>query len=94
MRWHGFGNKEELGLAARRPGRGEGTDVKDKLPALLLREASFEGGHGFSALADLEENLTVSDVVHVLGIDQARFDYIIKRIKRAVVKKYPKGWPI
>ena len=72
MRWHGFGNKEELGLAARRPGRGEGTDVKDKLPALLLREASFEGGHGFSALADLEENLTVSDVVHVLGIDQAR----------------------
>jgi hypothetical protein len=28
-----------------------------------------------------------------LGIDQARFDYIMKRVKRAVAKKYPKGWP-
>jgi hypothetical protein len=28
-----------------------------------------------------------------LGVDQARFDYIMKRIKRAVAKKYPKGWP-
>jgi DNA-directed RNA polymerase specialized sigma24 family protein len=28
-----------------------------------------------------------------LGIDQARFDYIMKRIRRAVAKKYPKGWP-
>jgi hypothetical protein len=28
-----------------------------------------------------------------LGIDQARFDYIRKRIRRAVAKKYPKGLP-
>jgi DNA-directed RNA polymerase specialized sigma24 family protein len=28
-----------------------------------------------------------------LGIDQARFDYIMKRIRRAAGKKYPKGWP-
>jgi DNA-directed RNA polymerase specialized sigma24 family protein len=29
-----------------------------------------------------------------LGIDQSRFDYIMKRIKRAAAKRYPKGWPI
>jgi hypothetical protein len=28
-----------------------------------------------------------------LGVDQAGFDYIMKRIRRAVAKKYPKGWP-
>jgi len=59
-------------LAARGQDGGEGTNVKDELPALLLREALFEGGHGFSALADLVENLTVSNAVHVRGIDQAR----------------------
>ena len=59
-------------LAARGPDRREGANVKDELPALLLREAFFEGGHGFSALADLVENLTVRDAVHVLGIDQTR----------------------
>ena len=59
-------------LAARGQHRDEGTNVKDQLPALLLREAFFEGGHGFSALADLVENLAVSNAVHVLGIDQAR----------------------
>ena len=28
-----------------------------------------------------------------LGVDQRQYDYIIKRIKRAVKKKYPKGFP-
>ena len=58
-------------LAASGQDGDEGTNVKDELPALLLREASFEGGHGFSALADLVENLAVRNAVHVLGIDQA-----------------------
>jgi len=58
-------------LAARGQDRGQGTNVKDELPALLLREAFSEGRHGFSALADLVENLTVGNAVHVLGIDQA-----------------------
>jgi hypothetical protein len=64
--------KNDFRLAARGQDGGEGTNVKDELPALLLREAFFEGGHGFSALADLVKNLTVCDAVHVLGIDQAR----------------------
>ena len=58
-------------LAASGQDGDEGTNVKDELPTLLLREALFEGGHGFSALADLVENLTVSNAVHVLSIDQA-----------------------
>lgn len=28
-----------------------------------------------------------------LGIDQAAYDYIMKRIKRIMAKRYPKGWP-
>jgi len=61
--------KNHVRLAARGQDRGEGTNVKDELPALLLRKAFFEGGHGLSSLADLVENLTVSNAVHVLGID-------------------------
>ena len=28
-----------------------------------------------------------------IGIDQAAFDYIMKRIRKVMTKKYPKGWP-
>lgn len=28
-----------------------------------------------------------------IGVDQAAYDYIMKRIKRVMTKKYPKGWP-
>jgi hypothetical protein len=74
MRWRAFQKQRRAvkRLAARGQNGGEGTNVKDELPTLLLREALFEGGHGFSALADLVENLTVRDAVHVLAIDQAR----------------------
>ena len=50
----------------------KGTNVKDELPALVFGELSLERRHGFSALADLVENLAVCNAVHVLGIDQAR----------------------
>ena len=74
MRRRGFGetSKNDVRLAARGQDGSEGTNVEDELPALLFREAFFEGGHGFSALADLVENLTVRNAVHVLGVDQAR----------------------
>jgi hypothetical protein len=29
-----------------------------------------------------------------LGVDQRQYDYIVKRIKRAVKKKHPKGFPL
>jgi DNA-directed RNA polymerase specialized sigma24 family protein len=29
-----------------------------------------------------------------LGIDQGHLDYVMKRIRRATAKKYPKGWPL
>ncbi len=28
-----------------------------------------------------------------IGVDQAAFDYIMKRVKRVMTRKYPKGWP-
>ncbi len=58
-------------LAAGGRGGSKGTNVKDELPALLLGELPFKRGHGFSAFADLVENLAVGNAVHVLGIDQA-----------------------
>ena len=76
--------KNYVRLAARGQKGGEGTNVKDKLPALPLREAFSEGGHRFSALADLVENLTVRNAVHVLGIDQARGRGIIASGLRSI----------
>src|SRR5580658_3084977 len=37
----------------------ERTNVKDELPALLFGELLFKRGHGFSAFANLVENLAV-----------------------------------
>jgi hypothetical protein len=28
-----------------------------------------------------------------LGIDQPTYDYAMRRIKKAVTRKFPKGWP-
>jgi hypothetical protein len=28
-----------------------------------------------------------------IGVDQVAYDYIMKRVKRVMSKKYPKGWP-
>ena len=29
-----------------------------------------------------------------VGIDQAGFDYIMKRIRKVMRKRYPKGWSL
>ena len=42
------------------------------------------------AIADGKKGKELRDE---LAIDQSRFDYTMKRIRRAVAKKYPKGWP-
>src|SRR6266404_3621083 len=48
----------------------EGTDEQDELPALVFGHALFEGGHGLSTLADLVEERTVGDGVHVLRVGE------------------------
>jgi hypothetical protein len=57
---------------------GESPNEKDELPALLFREAFFEGGHGLSALADLVENFAVGDAVYMAGVGQIRRRRVIR----------------
>jgi hypothetical protein len=64
-------NGYSVWLATRGRSGSKGTNVKDELPALLFGELLFKCGHGFSALADLVENLAVGNAVHMMGIDQA-----------------------
>lgn len=47
------------------------------MPALLFGQALFERGHGLSALGDLVEDFAVGDVVHALGIGEARWRGIV-----------------
>ena len=54
-----------------------------------LLEGDDEAQLTIMAVADGKKGKELRDE---LGIDQARFDYIMKRIRRAVAKKYPKGW--
>jgi DNA-directed RNA polymerase specialized sigma24 family protein len=78
------------------------TDQLDPEETLIEREAADVVVDIYKLLeGDDEAQLTVLAIVdgkkgkelrHELGIDQARFDYIMKRIRRAVAKKYPKGW--
>lgn len=42
------------------------------------------------AISDGKEGKELRDAV---GIDQPTYDYIMKRIRRVMRKKYPKGWP-
>jgi hypothetical protein len=55
-----------------------------------LLEGDDEAQLTIMAIADGKKGKELRDE---LGIDQARFDYIMKRIRRAAAKKYPKGWP-
>jgi DNA-directed RNA polymerase specialized sigma24 family protein len=66
----------------------EAADVVAEIYKLL--EGDDEAQLTIIAIADDKKGKELRDE---LGIDQARFDYIMKRIRRAVAKKYPKGWP-
>jgi DNA-directed RNA polymerase specialized sigma24 family protein len=66
----------------------EAADVVAEIYKLL--EGDDEAQLTIMAIADGKKGKELRDE---LGIDQARFDYIMKRIRRAVAKKYPKGWP-
>jgi DNA-directed RNA polymerase specialized sigma24 family protein len=94
-RTDGSGNLVELQIA---------TDQLDPEEALIEREAADVVGEIYTLLeGDDDAQLTIMAIVDgkkgkelrdELGITQADFDYIMKRIRRAVAKKYPKGWPI
>jgi len=66
----------------------EAADVVAEICKLL--EGDDEAQLTIMAIADGKKGKELRDE---LGIDQSRFDYIMKRIRRAVSKKYPKGWP-
>jgi DNA-directed RNA polymerase specialized sigma24 family protein len=90
----GSGNLVDLPIAA---------DQLDPEETLIEREAADVVAEIYKLLeGDDEAQLTIMAIADdkkgkelrdELGIDQARFDYIMKRIRRAVAKKYPKGWP-
>ncbi len=67
----------------------EADDIVKVMTDLL--EGDDEAQLTIMAIADGKKGKELRDE---LGIDQARFDYIMKRIKRAAAKKYPKGWPV
>ena len=90
----GSGNLVDLPIAA---------DQLDPEATLIEREAADVVAEIYKLLeGDDEAQLTIMTIADgkkgkelrdELGIDQARFDYIMKRIRRVVAKKYPKGWP-
>jgi DNA-directed RNA polymerase specialized sigma24 family protein len=41
----------------------------------------------------ISEGKKGKELREAVGVDQATFDYIMKRIKKVMRKKYPKGWP-
>jgi DNA-directed RNA polymerase specialized sigma24 family protein len=55
-----------------------------------LFEGDDEAQLTIMAIVDGKKGKELRDA---LGVDQARFDYAMKRIKRTMAKKYPKGWP-
>lgn len=66
----------------------EAADVVAEIYKLL--QGDEEAQLTILAIADGRKGKELRDE---LGVDQARFDYVMKRIRRAVAKKYPKGWP-
>jgi DNA-directed RNA polymerase specialized sigma24 family protein len=94
-RTDGAGNLVVLQIAA---------DQLDPEETLIEREAADVVVEIHKLLdGDDEARLTIMAIVDgkkgkelrdELGVTQAGFDYIMKRIRRAVAKKYPKGWPI
>ncbi|RWB71516.1 MAG: sigma-70 family RNA polymerase sigma factor [Mesorhizobium sp.] len=67
----------------------EAADVVDEVYKLL--EGDDEAQLTIMAIVDGKKGRSLRDE---LGITQAGYDYIMKRIRRAVAKKYPKGWPL
>jgi DNA-directed RNA polymerase specialized sigma24 family protein len=67
----------------------EAADVVAELYKLL--EGDDEAQLTTLAIADGKKGKELRDE---LGVDQAGYDYIMKRIRRAAAKKYPKGWPL
>lgn len=90
----GSGNLVDVAIAA---------DQLDPEATLIEREAADVVAEVYKLLeGDDEAQLTIMTIADgkkgkelrdELGIEQARFDYIMKRIRRVVAKKYPKGWP-
>ena len=48
-----------------------------ELPALLFGKSFLKGGHRFSSLADFIEKVAVGGGVHLLGVGQARWRWVI-----------------
>ena len=79
------------------------SDLPDPETAMIEQEATDVVATIYSCFeGDDEAQLTIMAIAEgkkgkelreELGIDQARFDYIMKRIQRVMAKKYPKGWP-
>jgi DNA-directed RNA polymerase specialized sigma24 family protein len=78
------------------------SDLSDPEAALIEREAIDTVTHIYDCLeGDDEAQLVIlaisegkkgKELRDEIGIDQAAFDYIIKRIRKVMFKKYPKGW--
>jgi DNA-directed RNA polymerase specialized sigma24 family protein len=87
------GNVVEMQLAS---------DQLDPEATLIEQEATDIVAEIYNCLeGDDEAQLTIMEIVKdkkgkelrdALGIDQAHFDYIMKRIRRVMAKKYPSGW--
>lgn len=67
----------------------EAIDVVVEIYALF--EGDDEAQLTIMAIVDGKKGKVLRDE---LGITQAEFDYVMKRIRRTVAKKYPKGWPL
>jgi hypothetical protein len=90
----GSGNLVDLPIAA---------DQLDPEQTLMEKEAADVVTEIYKLLeGDDEAQLTImaiddgkrgKELRDELGVDQAGYDYIMKRIRRSAAKKYPKGWP-
>ncbi len=78
-------------------------DQLDPEEILIEREATDVVAEIYKLLeGDDEAQLTIMGIAlgkkgkklrDELGVNQAGYDYIMKRIRRVVAKKYPNGWP-
>ena len=79
------------------------TDQMDPVAALIEQEAVDIVDHIYDCL-DGDEQAQLAILVisqgkdgkernDAIGVDQAGFDYIMKRIRKVMRKKYPNGWP-
>lgn len=79
------------------------TDQMDPVAALIEQEAVDIVDHIYDCLGGDEQAQLAILVISqgkdgkerndAIGVDQAGFDYIMKRIRKVMRKKYPNGWP-